>query len=245
MIAHPTRTQGRARPREDAPTLVLGALSFNPSHRSSAGNRRNAPSRGEVPSRGLQANRCRAMGCGPTAHSRLDAGLKGALLAGVWPYPAREGVRRRSNLNTLRWSVFPRHGAGGFSPQILIPDNTAPRRLPYAGSINPTATRQTYGVSDEGYHSLVLGRPADRDHRALLFRLLLGQGKWAVGRWPTPPMPLNFVHPFSPNAPRTAEPKQRLHRFHRDQSARGGFGPSASNQAGCFHKSGQDSGGSP
>ena len=208
FIAHPIPTQARARPRDGAPTLVLGALSFNPSHRSSAGNRRNAPSRGEVPSRGLQANRCRAMGCGPTAHSRLDAGLKGALLAGVRPYPAREGVRRRSNLNTLRWSVFPRHGAGRFSPQILIPDNTAPRHLPYAGFINPTATRQTYGVSDEGYHSLVLGRPADRDHRALLFRLLLGQGKWAVGRCPTPPTPLKSSTEPVPRSTRNANTAQ-------------------------------------
>ncbi len=111
----------------------------------------------------------------------------GAHVAGVWSYPARESVRGRSNLKTLHWSVFPRQGAGRFSPQILIPDNTAPRHLPYSGSINPTATRQTHGVSDEGYHSLVLGRPADRDHRALLFRLLLVQGEWAVGRWPTPP----------------------------------------------------------
>jgi hypothetical protein len=103
---------------------------------------------------------------------------------------------------------FPRHGAGRFSPQILIPDNTAPRHLPYAGSINPTATRQTYGVSDEGYHSLVLGRPADRDHRALLFRLHLGQGKWAVGRWPTPPMPLKSSTEPVPRSTRNADTAQ-------------------------------------
>ena len=117
-VEPPTFTsQGRARSRDGAPTPVLGTLSLNPSHRGSAGNRCNAPSRGEVPSRGLQANRCRAMGCGPTAHSRLDAGLKGALMAGVRPYPAREGVRRRSNLKTLHWSVFPREGVGGSHPQ--------------------------------------------------------------------------------------------------------------------------------
>jgi hypothetical protein len=37
------------RPREDAPTLVLGALSLNPSPRSSTGNRRKAPSQGGGP----------------------------------------------------------------------------------------------------------------------------------------------------------------------------------------------------
>ena len=133
---------------------------------------------------------------------------QGALGRRVAAYPARESVRGRSNLKTVHWTVFPRQGAGRFSPQILIPDNTAPRHLPYAGSINPTATRQTYGVSDEGYHSLVLGRPADRDHRALLFRLLLGQGEWAVGRWPTPPTPLTSSTELVPRSTRTAKTAQ-------------------------------------
>ena len=153
----------------------------------------------------------------PRQRVRALIASQGALGRRVAAYPARESVRGRSNLKTLHWSVFPRQGAGRFSPQILIPDNTAPRHLPYTGLINPIAARQTHGVSDEGCHSLVLGRPADRDHRALLFRLLLGQGEWAVGRWPTPPTPLKSSTEPVPRSNRNADTAQAAR--HRCQTA--------------------------
>ena len=60
-FATPLTTQGSARPRDGAPTPVLGTLSLNPSHRISAGNVANTPSRGEF-------------GRGPAALKRLDSG---------------------------------------------------------------------------------------------------------------------------------------------------------------------------
>ena len=42
-------------------------------------------------------------------------------MAGVQPYPARASVRGRSNLKTVHWTVFPRQGAGRFSPPLVFP----------------------------------------------------------------------------------------------------------------------------
>ena len=60
----PTPTQGCARPRDGATTLVLGTEWRKYSCSNSTGDTANAPSRGEV-------------GRGPAAHTRLDSGRKG------------------------------------------------------------------------------------------------------------------------------------------------------------------------
>lgn len=49
----------------------------------------------------------------------LESG-QGVLVAGVRPYPARKSVRGRSNLKTVHWTVFPRQGAGRFSPHARL-----------------------------------------------------------------------------------------------------------------------------
>ncbi len=70
-------TEGRARPREDAPRLVLGALWFRSSHRCSAGN----------------GCKCALPGGGrarPSGAARLDSGPKGACdWRSVLPVPRR------------------------------------------------------------------------------------------------------------------------------------------------------------
>ncbi len=119
------QTEGRARPREDAPRLVLGALWFSPFHSGSAGDGANAPSRGEV-------------GRGPAALRALIPG-QGVIVADGLAYPARAGLRGRSNLKTVHRTVFPRQEAGRFSPR---PREDAPRlvlgalwvRPPHSGS---------------------------------------------------------------------------------------------------------------
>jgi hypothetical protein len=92
--------QGSARPREDAPTLVLGALCLPKSHRNSAGNRCIAPSRGEV-------------GRGPAALARLDSGRRGRGVGGL-PSSGRSGVGRPVGRASARlW----RTGHGGVKPR--------------------------------------------------------------------------------------------------------------------------------
>ena len=68
----------------------------------------------------------------------LESG-QGVLVAGVRPYPARESVRGRSNLKTVHWTVFPRQGAGRFSPHRISAGNRRRRALPGGGPLSAIA----------------------------------------------------------------------------------------------------------